>query len=336
MSMILAAGKNTRIDTSHEPHFRHMRDGMHRETMASPIVGQGVRVMFRSRANQFTRAMIGPIFAVLCLVLAISTMGATAHAESSENLQQAALNPIANLISVPFDNTMFLDTGLLDDTANTLEIKPVVPFSLNADWNLITRTITPVVYIPPLFPGDGNDFGLGDLQPSLFLSPKNPTPLSSGVDFVWGAGAALAFPTSTSPRLGTEKWSAGPTFVALLLTQKIVTGVLINNVWSFAGESGRANVNAMTLEPFFNYNFPQGWYLTVSPTIEANWEEPKGERWKIPVGGGIGRVFKIGKQPINAQINYYYNIESPSVPKRNLTGGNHQLGLNWTFLLPTH
>jgi len=168
------------------------------------------------------------------------------------------------------------------------------------------------------------------LTPAFFFSPKKPVPVSPGVGLVWGAGPVFQLPTATDPRLGSDKWSAGPTFVALLLTKKVVTGFLINNLWSYAGESDRADVNAMTLQPFFNYNLPKGWYLTTSPIITANWEAPSDERWTIPIGGGIGRVFKLGSQPINAQISYYYNVERPD-----LTGGDSQLRAQWTFLFPT-
>jgi len=267
--------------------------------------------------------------AVLNVAMLIA-MSSGAHAQQGDDLRQAAQNPVADLISLPFQNNTNFNVGTLDNTQNVLNIQPVVPFSLNQDWNLITRTIMPVIYQPPFFEGDSTDFGLGDLTPAFFLSPKKPIPIKPGVGLVWGAGPVFALPTSTDPRLGTEKWSAGPTFVALLLTKKVVTGFLINNLWSYAGESDRADVNAMTLQPFFNYNLPKGWYLTTSPIITANWEAPSDERWTIPIGGGVGRVFKLGSQPINAQISYYYNVERPD-----LTGGDSQLRAQWTFLFPT-
>lgn len=146
---------------------------------------------------------------------------------------------------------------------------------------------------------------------------------------VWGAGPVFALPTATDDSLGSDTWSAGPTFVALLLTKKVVTGFLINNLWSYAGPG--ADFNMMTLQPFFNYNMPKGWYLTTSPIITANWEAGSANRWTIPIGGGVGRVFNIGKQPINASLTYYYNVESPE-----FIGGDSQLRFQWTFLFPTH
>ena len=89
-------------------------------------------------------------------------------------------------------------------------------------------------------------------------------------------------------------------------------GVLVNNVWSVAGKNNRDSVNAMTLQPFVNYNFAGGWYLTSSPIITANWETGHGDRWTVPVGGGFGRVFKIGEQPVNMQLAAYYNVARPT------------------------
>jgi hypothetical protein len=272
-------------------------------------------------------------FALNRTSIAFAALMALCGATSSyaeEDLRQAAQNPVADLISVPIQNNTNFNVGLLDKTQNITNIQPVVPFSLNSEWNLITRTILPVIYQPPFFAGDDTDFGIGDLNPSFFFSPKAPTPIAPGVGLVWGVGPALSLPTATDDRLGSEKWSAGPSLVALLLTKQVVTGFLVNNLWSFAGDDNRADVNAMTLQPFFNYNLPEGWYLTTSPIITANWEADSENRWTIPVGGGIGRLFKIGHQPVNAQISAYYNVETPED-----TGADWQLRTQLQFLFPS-
>jgi len=272
----------------------------------------------------------GVVIRVAALTAAMLMAVSAAYAQQGDDLRQDAQNPIANLISLPFQNNTNFGVGQLDNTQNVLNIQPVIPISLNQDWNLITRSIMPVIYQPPLFRGDDTDFGLGDFTPAFFFSPKKPVSVAPGVGLVWGAGPVFALPTATDPRLGSEQWSAGPTFVAVLLTKKVTAGVLINNLWSFTGGGERSDVNAMTLQPFFNYNLPKGWYLTTSPIITANWEADSDNRWTLPLGGGIGRVFKIGSQPINAQLSYYYNVESPD-----LTGGDSQLRTQWTFLFPT-
>ena len=267
-------------------------------------------------------------------VLTVATLFAAtaAFAESGGDLRQAAQNPVADLISVQLQNNTNFGVGKLDNTQNILNFQPVLPVHLNQDWNLITRPILPVIYQPPFFLGDDTDFGLGDLTPEFFFSPTKPIPLSPGVGLVWGAGPAFQLPTATDSRLGSGKWSAGPGLVVLLLSKKpdVVTGFLINNLWSFAGDEDRANVNLMTLQPFFNYNLPEGWYLTTSPVITADWEANRDNRWTLPVGGGFGRVFKIGSQPVNAQLTAYDNVVTPKA-----TGADWQLRSQFTFLFPT-
>ncbi|HML93035.1 MAG TPA: neuromedin U [Methyloceanibacter sp.] len=310
--------------------------------------------------RNFRRGSIGFVIATVAALTATQA----AFAQEGDDLRQAAQNPIADLISLPFQNNTNFDIGRTDNTQNVLNIQPVIPISISQDWNLIARLIMPVIYQPPFLSGrelreveaifgrsavnqfgiGDTQFGLGDFNPAFFFSPKKPIPLAKGVGLVWGAGPVFAFPTATDDRLGSDKWSAGPTFVTVLLSKKVVSGFLINNLWSYAGPdqttlqtpNGRLtvqlpDVNAMTLQPFLNYNLPKGWYLTTAPVITANWEANDDNRWTVPVGGGIGRVFKIGKQPINAQISAYYNVVTPDD-----TGADWQLRTQWTFLFPTH
>lgn len=229
------------------------------------------------------------------------------HGKSVDDLAKAAQNPVADMISLPFQNNFNFNVGPHKQLQNVLNIQPVVPITLNSEWNLITRWITPVIAQPSLTVNGDSEFGLGDINPSFFFSPKKPT---HGI--IWGIGPTFVFPTGTDKTLTAGKYSAGPAFVALAIEGPWVVGVLVNNVWSFAGKSNRSNVNAMTLQPFVNYNLPGGWYLTSSPIITANWTAGQGDRWTVPIGGGFGRVFKIGSQPVNAQLAAYYNVAKPT------------------------
>jgi hypothetical protein len=233
----------------------------------------------------------------------IAAKPAPADAESTNALREAAQNPIANVISVPFQNNMNFGVGPYDRTQNVLNIQPVIPFKLTEDWNLITRWITPVVYQPQLSPQDGPEFGLGNIQPAFFLSPTKPT---NGI--VWGVGPQFYLPTATDKTLGVNKWGAGPAFVALTLQEPWVVGALINNVWAGTGAN---RVNQMLVQPFANYNLPDGWYLTSSPVITANWVAPESNRWTVPLGGGVGRLFKVDKLPVNAQVQAFYDAVRP-------------------------
>lgn len=228
-----------------------------------------------------------------------------AAAESVEELAKKAQNPIANLISLPFQNNTNFGTGPLDRTQNILNIQPVIPFDLSKDWLLVTRTIIPVVYQPEPPQGGGGTFGLGDLNPQFYFVPKTDSHIT------WGVGPTLVFPTATDSVLGQGKWSIGPAAVIVVTTRHLVYGAVANNVWSFAGDEDRPNVSQLTFQPFINYNLDKGWYLVTSPIITANWYGSGGNQWTVPLGGGFGRVFAIGKQRVNAQLQAFWNVTKP-------------------------
>jgi hypothetical protein len=245
--------------------------------------------------------------------------------EPGEDFQQemakAVQNPIASLISLPFQNNTNFNFGPRDKTQNVLNIQPVWPFSISKEWNLITRTILPVVSQPEIVPGSGRTFGLGDTTFTAFFSPKDSGKL------IWGVGPAIVLPTATDDVLGFDKWAAGPSVVALIIHDRWVVGSLFNNVWSFGG-SGNTDVNSFLWQYFINYNLPDGWYLTSAPIITANWEASSGNKWTVPLGGGIGKIFRIGKQPVNASVQAYSNIEKPAF------GADWQLRATLQFLFP--
>jgi hypothetical protein len=226
--------------------------------------------------------------------------------ETSE-LARAVQNPIADLISLPFQNNTSFNFGPREGTQNVLNIQPVIPVDLSEDWLMITRTIIPVVSQPSFAPGQDRENGLGDTLFSAFVSPKDQDLWLAG-QWLWGVGPAVLLPTSTDDRLGAGEWGAGPSAVFLTLQGRWVVGSLFSNVWSFSGDS---DVNLFTWQPFVNYNLDDGWYLTSSPLITANWEADSDNTWTVPVGGGIGKIFRIGKQPINASLQSFYNVEEP-------------------------
>lgn len=277
--------------------------------------------------KKYRRILIaaGGILASCFIQLSSADSSGDAGGSSATELAKATQNPIAKLISVPFQNNTNFNVGPDDKTQNILNIQPVVPFSLNEDWNLITRTILPVISQPGFAPGDGRTNGIGDVQFSTFFSPKAPT--ASG--WIWGAGTIVELDTASDDRLGTGKWSLGPTAVALKMTGHWVIGTLINNLWDVAGSDTNADVNKMLIQPFINYNFPDkpGRYLTTAPIITANWEAGSGDKWTLPIGGGIGQVIP-GKTPINIQASAYYNTEKPKY------GADWQLRLQVQLLFP--
>jgi len=242
---------------------------------------------------------------VLITSIAVSGRGLAAQTQESAEIAKQAQNPIANLISVPFENDFNPQTGISKDDSYVLEIKPVIPIRLSNNWTLITRTIIPVIQVPDLAPGVNGTSGLGDVQESLFLSPTKAGPV------IWGAGPVISFPTATQDILGTKKLSIGPTVVVLRIQGHWLFGSLAQNLWSVGGPSARPDVNQMLLQPFVNYNLPHKWYLTSSPVITANWERSSDERWVVPVGGGVGKIVHFGKLPVNVYAQLFRNVERP-------------------------
>ena len=257
------------------------------------------------------------IIIVLCLIAS-----SNAYSQSEEELAKQTQNPVADLISLPFQNNTDFNLGPNDRTKNTLNIQPVIPIKLNDNWNLITRTILPLIYQPDINDNDGGEFGIGDTTFTAFFSPRNSKRL------IWGAGPVFLIPTATDDVLGTEKWAAGPSFVGLITPTPWVVGFLASNIWSFAGDSDRSDLNLFTLQYFINYNLPHGWYLVSAPIITANWEANSDNTWTVPFGGGAGKVFKLGNQPINVQSQAFYNIEKPE------NGPEWQLRFQIQFLFP--
>jgi hypothetical protein len=229
----------------------------------------------------------------------------TPQASATEGLAEQAQNPIANLISVPFQNNTTLGLGPdQDQTLNVLNIQPVVPFRLNDRLTLVTRTILPVVSQPALEGSNSN--GIGDLNPTFFLVPK--------LQGRWtvGFGPTLVLPTASREELGSGQWGMGPAAVAVYTRGPWVAGGLLNQIWSVPGDSDRRSLNQFLLQPFVNYNLANGWYLVSSPIITANWQASS-DRWLVPVGGGVGRVFQVGSQPVNASLQAYANLAKPDL-----------------------
>jgi hypothetical protein len=223
--------------------------------------------------------------------------------QSTEELAKAAQNPIASMISLPFQNNVNFNVGPENKAQNVLNIQPVIPVSLTPDWNLITRTIVPIISQPPFAPGQETQFGLGDTQFQAFFSP------AKAEGFVWGVGPIAQLPTHTDSRLGSPIWGLGPAAVALRIHGPWVYGAVANNVWSLGG-SDNTKYNNFLIQPFVNYNFGKtGTYLVTSPIITANWRTGD---WVVPLGGGIGQIFKMfGTQAVNAQLQAFYNVAHP-------------------------
>jgi len=249
----------------------------------------------------------------LLVFLAFSAPVQPARAEDNSGAQpggdaelaQELSNPIADLITIPIQMNYDREMGPFDDGWKLqTNVQPVIPFHLTEDWNLISRTILPVIYQDDLYPGAGSDFGLGDTNLSLLFSPKKPAP--GGV--LWGAGPILLLPTATESNLGGKKWGAGPSAVALTMRGPWTIGMLANHVWSFAGDGDRQDISNTFLQPFVAYTWPSAWTVSVQSESAYNW---KTEKWSVPVNVAISKLVRWGKLPVSLQAGVGYWAESP-------------------------
>jgi hypothetical protein len=239
-------------------------------------------------------------------------------AAAAERVRKASQNPIASMISLPFQENWNFGIGEAGRVQNAFIIQPVIPVGLGAHWNLITRWVTPIVYQPyavsvpqssgPPVVNQTGAYGLGDMQPQFYFSPKTRSKVT------WGVGPIFLLPTGTPYRfLSQGKFGIGPTFVALAQPGKWTVGVLANNIWSVAGHANRADVNQFYLQPFVNYNLKRAWYLSFTTSgITANWEKTNGGRWVVPIGGGPGRIWRLGNQAVNVKTLFFGNVVHPA------------------------
>jgi hypothetical protein len=253
---------------------------------------------------------------------------------------------VSGLISVPIQSSTNFGIGPFDRNQNVLNLQPVIPINLSQSWNMIIRWVAPVIWQPA--PGTANlevfgieentpaflaaqdvqahagVYGLGDMTPTFFLTPAKSHKM------IWGAGPMLVLPTATGRILGQGKLSVGPSIVAVVQPGHWTLGALVNNVWSIAGPSGRSDVNQMTFQYFINYNLKKGWYVSISPIINANWMASSGNVWTVPVGGGVGRVLRVGFQPVNVSAAFYGNVVHPR------EGSPWGMRVQIAFLFPKH
>ncbi len=244
--------------------------------------------------------------------------------EDASALAKKLQNPIGDLYSFPFQNNTNFNYGPNKGTQDILNIQPVIPIHISEDWNIITRTILPLIWQPSLQPARTVPFGTGPITFSAFLSPSKPV---NG--WLWGVGPAIQVPAASNSTLGSNVWGAGPTGVLVYMSGPWVAGVLANNVWSLGGTSmpGGTKYNSFLVQPFVNYNFGGGWYVGTSPVITANWLTSGDKAWTLPVGGQVGRVIKIGgKLPVNLSLGAYYNALRPQF------GSTWQLRTQVTFI----
>jgi hypothetical protein len=256
----------------------------------------------------------------LGILLLALPVWAQEEADQTAELAKKLQNPIASLISVPLQNNWDFGIGPANAFKYTVNIQPVIPFSIGTDWNLITRTIVPVIYAESPVEGRGDTSGLGDILQSFFLSPKAPVG-----GWIVGGGPVLLYPSATEKNLGARKLAAGPTAVALKQRSGWTYGMLANHLWSFAGEGDREDVNATFLQPFVSFTTKT--YTTFGLNTESTYDW-KHTQWTVPINVSVSQLLKLGGMPIQFQLGGRAYAEKP--------GGGPDWGLRFavTFLFP--
>ncbi|KPK37256.1 MAG: hypothetical protein AMJ69_12080 [Gammaproteobacteria bacterium SG8_47] len=240
----------------------------------------------------------------LAITLLVLPMAAYAQGEKDAELAQELTNPLADLVTIPIQMNFDREIGPADDgTKITTNVQPVVPFNLTNDWNLITRTIVPIVYQDEIYPGAGSQFGLGDINATIFLSPKKP--MAGGL--IWGVGPVFLLPTGTDDLLTAKKWGAGPAAVALVLRGPWTVGILANHIWSFAGDDNRQDISNTFMQPFVAYTWPSAWTVSAQSESTYNW---KAEQWSVPVNVSVSKLVRIGQLPVSLLGSVGYWFES--------------------------
>jgi hypothetical protein len=257
-----------------------------------------------------------------CMAL-LASADASAQ-KSDEEIALAAQNPIAAMISMPLQYNYDQKIGPQEDgRKNYVNVQPVIPFSLGEDWNLISRTIVPVIWQEDIFPGAGSQSGIGDVTQSLFFSPKKPT----AAGWIWGAGPVIYLPTASDDLLGAEKWGLGPTAVFLKQEHGWTYGALVNHIWSVGGNSDRADISSTFLQPFLSYTTKTHTSFAVNTESAYNWET---EKWSVPIHLIVKQMVKVGEQRLQLEAGARYWADSPEATGPKGWGARFTV----TFLFP--
>lgn len=253
------------------------------------------------------------IFRISVMVGVMLSVGGnqSAHGEEIKKLAEEVQNPISDLVRLGFGNNTLFGAGMNNHLFNTFNFQASTTKRFG-DWVLLNRLNIPIPYLPATaFENKtGSLSGLGDIEYTGFFARDES---KRRFKLIGGLGPTFVLKTATDDRLGSGKWSVGPTLALVTIPEPLVIGAILRNLWSFAGDDQRFKVNIFLIEPFVNVNFPNGWYLTSTPPITANWEaRDKRNRWTVPVGGGFGKVlFRGEKRPLNIRVQGFYFLEKP-------------------------
>ncbi len=266
------------------------------------------RTNFKSLHLQFSpcTTVVGMLLSVVLSASAFAQQASTpasspTSAMTDQELAVSVHNPFEDFVKVPVQSTTGFQLGRDHKVGDAVNIEPLLPISLNADWDLFARPSLTVAYAPT----PNEQSGLTDLQTSFFLSPAKET------TWIWGAGPIFQFPTASSSELGSGHWSAGPTAALVYSKGPWLNALLAYHMMSFAGTRERGSVNQTYIEPQISYNFESGWYVDCDPQMTYDWTADTANAWLIPMGADIGKAFNIGSQSLSLQVGAYDLLKRP-------------------------
>jgi hypothetical protein len=241
--------------------------------------------------------------------LVVGTPARATAQQNADELAKASQNPVADMTSFPLQFNFNSGGTLQSRTGLLLNVQPVMPLPLNKEWLVVSRTVIPYVSVP--LPDGQRRTGIADIQEQMFFTPRSPGKV------VWGFGPILSVPTATNDLVRTGQWALGPTGVALVTKDRWVIGLLANQLWRIGGDDFGGSVNALLMQPFINFNIPKGWSITSAPIITANWSASDDDKWTVPLGLGVGKITAVGRQPVSIGMQYYHNVERPTLAGAN-------------------
>ena len=246
--------------------------------------------------------------ALRAAMAAASLAACGAWAQDDSDLQKKLSNPIADIVTLPFQWTTNHDAGPFEKPQYTLNIQPVYPIKIGGGWSLINRAIVPLLSNPAVLPGQDRKNGLGDITYEGFFAP----PAGEG-GWIWGFGPAMVLRTATDDRLGAGKWSLGPAVVGLKESGPWTVGALTTQVWSVAGDDNQRNVSAFTFQPIVSYRLDSTQSLGYIGIVTADWEQKRSsQRWTVPLGVSYSLLVRPeGFVPMNFVVGAGYNVIRP-------------------------
>jgi len=257
--------------------------------------------MERETIRTSLKTVVALLAALVAVPVYAQTTGQNGNSTTPQELAKSVHNPFEDYIKVQLQSATGFSIGPHHNAGDSFNVQPLIPLSLNSEWDLFVRPSLSMTYQP----SPHEQYGLNDLQTSFFVSPHNAD------KWIWGIGPIFQLPTATSDGLGTGRWSAGPTAALIYSNGPWFNGILTYQLMSFAGSRARGSVNQTYVETQLSYNFESGWYIDTDPQMTFDWTTDAANGWTIPIGIDIGKAFNLRMYGMGLQVGAYDLVERP-------------------------